>query len=322
MCSSYIDITFCSYFRDETIRTTTGHTKKMYEVHFPHIFTTSHPYETILPELEDALELPINSLSHVTHNEEARAIGEYQDLYTVFKAAPKFGKKYAWDGSPMGETYRSIGDEPTDRANYMKISSCNKVFPGSLSWWGISPREWKNDDLKKFEDVPHYLRLPPQSRYGNNEFTGELSDMLESYKRSREVHDVYLVIGGTLRYKREICYIVIACTRNDLKKNLRDFPCLSQSNQPILKLNGLVDSKGKGKVVNPQAVPVFIVNHVSPKDSWETLAFAFYFEDHSGLVCDREVIHHEKIAHTTDICVSKKPQINYKPWMCPNDLTS
>lgn len=295
----------------------------------------------------------------MTHDKQADDIEFYSSKGFAFESKAKKGKKYAWDGSPIGETYVAIysddesdddnsedesgddddgdvtiSDEPTDNSKYKKVWDHERVLPGSYSWWGISLQEWYDDasdstarrfqqKLKfEFEEVSGYLKSPPASPYGNNEFTGKLADVLECYRKSRGVadSDVYLVIGGTLRYKHEICYVVIVCTRKDTTRKLKDFPPLNARNQDVIELNGLVDEKGK--FVNPDAVPEFKLRHITKHINWESLAFAFYFSTSDELQCSSDMIKRLEIRHGEphENCTSKQP-LPYGQrgsWNCPN----
>ena len=72
--------------------------------------------------------------------------------------------------------------------------------------------------------VPGYLAAEPESPYGSVAFSIQLSDILRDYEKARNIQGarVCLKVGGTLRYRKEICYVVIVCLKDD--NELRDMP--------------------------------------------------------------------------------------------------
>ena len=193
---------------------------------------TTHTYPDDLRGNDGHTRIPIITLCHITHNREAALIQssvKAQQHYT-FKPAAKLGKQYEDDCLPLGETYRHL-----ERRIFSEIprSPDNPVFPGYYCWWGVSLTEWYRGDYPHGEhftsviqtlqrqgiEVAEYVAYDPKSRYGNNAFTIKFSDLLQSYKSSRidiqERRQIYLRVGGTLRYKYEICYVIIVCLQQD-----------------------------------------------------------------------------------------------------------
>ena len=82
----------------------------MTEVFFPNRFTVDkHSGKAPdmfpnYPEELNGISVPIEYLTHVTHDKKASEI--FQDGYFEFKARKKFGKTRAYDGSPCGESLR------------------------------------------------------------------------------------------------------------------------------------------------------------------------------------------------------------------------
>ena len=133
-------------------------------------------------------------------------------------------------------------------------------------------------------NVSGYLKTNSESCYGNNVFTASLSDLLISYKysriRSNELagpKQITLRVGGTLRYKHEICYVVIVCLEED--DPVTKYPSIYK--ERILKNNGLVSDDGNIK--DHSKIPEFKAQHIVKVGgrhnsfSWENVAFAFYF---------------------------------------------
>ena len=273
--------------------------------------------------------LPITSLSHITHNRQAAAI-RGNDGNLVFIPQAKVGKALGrYDGSPVGETFKATG-----QGTFMRIPPDHPVFPGQISWWGISSTNWHETELghnfrarlveskaiiPNLEEV-NYLKGVPDSRYGNHEFTVSLPDLMNSYKQSRtdcKGKEVCLKKAGTLRYKYEICYVIMVAMEGDVDSI---FP--SMFGEPCFKQNGLIDINGK--LINSSIIPGFQISHpftrcTNPWDnySWETLAFGLYFPNNPLVVlngCCREM----EIGHS--FCTSTKPCPGSYDWVCPNKL--
>ena len=301
------------------------------EVHFAE-YTTIHPWNE-LPEqwqhkegILRKVKVPIKNLFHVTHNGEADEICKEK---LEFKVCQKFGKVLGvYDGKKSpGESFRYNPGTGT----FIKISDTETVFPGFYSWWGIYPKEVDVGEGFTFVDkidevisqlqmakVVEYLKARPDSRYGNRAFICKFQNILAAYAQSRgtEVCNVYMRKGGTLRYKYEICYVVIFCIDGD-KEILSEFPQVSKP----FDTNGLTDDKGK--IINPSATPVFcpeyIMTDVAFKNySYETTSFAFYYPDESSLQIDPQQCFEDTVDHK--VCIKTKPRPGDCKFVCPNLL--
>ena len=197
--------------------------------------------------------LLIRYLSHVTHNLEADKIKKAEFLAS--KPHPKVGKQVGkYDGTPVSETYK-----PFQKDLFEKIYSEDPVFPGQLTWWGIN-MHWRqevghhgkafNEALERSSkmEVADYLKSEACSRYGNNEFIVPFHDLIKSYKESQTdcgVKDVYLKLGGTLRYKLEVYYVIIVAMAEEITddEELKEMP--SVHNKPPFVHNSCIDEDGK-----------------------------------------------------------------------------
>ena len=293
-----------------------------------------HNYPECLQRPNGYTQIPINTLCHVTHNKEAALIRssiETECCYT-FKPAAKLGKQYRDDHLPLGETYRHI-----ERRIFRNIprSQHDPVFPGYYCWWGVSTTKWYRECGESQPLVTQQLQRPEikvaefaayhsKSRYGNNAFTIQLSKLLLSYKHSRtdiqeRRHNIYLRVGGTLRYKYEICYVIIVCLQQD--HNLNDLATIDTRTQDIVIHNGLVD---KGKVVDYWQTPEFKAKYIisSVQDgrqyhnfSWEQVVFALYYPNEDfRLRCNVDTIREEDIEHP--FCISTQSAPGGR--RCPN----
>lgn len=302
---------------------------KRYEILFPQ-FTSQQPWREEANFYEKQEEtIPIFKLVHITHDVEAGSIQE-NNLFT-FISKMKVGKAYEKDGSPLGETYKEVAEN-----KYLEIprSKANPVFPGYWSWWGIDTRKWMGTEPKpnlstrvrmnhsSGSYAPGYLASPVGSCYGNNAFSIGLQDILSDYKQSRPDKpgkEICLKIGGTLRYRHEICYVVMVCMENDI----RHVPNITGPTPPF-DPNGLVDEHGL--VVDYSATPNFIIQSIVRKVGydyydWEQLAFSFYFpKEGQALMSTNVEVSMNSVTHNPPRCTSTIPKPAGGSWVCPNML--
>jgi hypothetical protein len=273
----------------------------------------------------------------VTHNREAgfiRSSVETQPCYT-FKPAAKLGKQYGDDRLPLGETYRHV-----EQRIFGKVprSEEDPVFQGYYCWWGLSTADWYKESSQNLLSiitrrpdiqVAEFAASPPKSRYGNNAFTIGFRELLLSYKRSRtdiqERRDIYLRVGGTLRYKYEVCYVVIVCLQHD--HSFDDLDIID--GQDIINHNGLLQ---RGKVVDYQQTPEFkakyIVSSMRNQSydwesfSWEQVVFALYYPSEDfRLCCNKDKVTEEHIEHNEyrSQCISTRAGPGGSR-LCPNKI--
>jgi hypothetical protein len=242
------------------------------------------------------------------------------------------GKAYLWDGSPMGESFQDAFLKPNNampqldplHQRYKHISNSESLMPqGFYSWWGIT---LTSSDKERLPDhlfnPPMYMQSPPKSLYGNREFSGDICKLLQCYQtshRSKKLPDVYLLQGGTLRYSHEICYVVIVCTEELTREpySLTGYPPLSCNS--VLDPCGLTDVNGKVIDFSGKKTPILHPKNLSTAESWESLAFAFYFPfAGQELRCNVGDLAEGTISH--DRCLKTVPPRPRTPWVCPNDL--
>jgi hypothetical protein len=270
----------------------------------------------------------------VTHNREAgliRSSVETQQCYT-FKPAAKLGKQYGDDRFPLGETYRHLEQRVFSE---VPRSEDDPVFLGYYCWWGLNTTDWYKESgqnlitRKPDVQVAEFAASPQKSRYGNNAFTIGLRELLLSYKHSRtdvQVQgDIYLRVGGTLRYRREICYVVIVCLQQD--HSFDDFNIIDR--QDIINHNGLLE---RGKVVDDWKIPEFkakyIVSSMRNQSydwepfSWEQVVFALYYPSEDfRLCCNKDEVTEKHVEHNEyrSRCISTRAGPGGSR-LCPNQI--
>ena len=311
------------------------------EVLFPNEFVSRNPWDdsadpiTYFPDNPLPATIPITKLVHITHAIEGRCIEKERGRRYEFSPKKKCGKSYEDNqGGGYGETYKYTGFD-TGFEMYEKIQCTDSVFPGYLSWWGIDVRDGyvgsklqqdvlQNEPSGRY--VAEYLKIPPNSPYGNVAFSIKLSDILKYYKNARNSdHDqVCLKVGGTLRYRYEICYVVIVCLIDDDDDALRDMPSVV-GRFPQFVSNGLVDDNGF--VIDRKKTPEFKADNIIKSikagedrtgrnrfnydyHSWEQLVFAFYFPTNGqNLVCNTKVKKTDEYPHFVGNCQTCKTRL-------------
>ena len=122
--------------------------------------------------------------------------------------------------------------------------------------------------------------------------------------------------AGTLRYRKEICYVILICANTDLP-TVEHLPPLTGKKRHVT-LNEMLDETGMWNGVDCN----FFYNKKSYEApaSWEHLVFAFYFGPNSNanhLVLERKS--YDTIPHPVKKCISKN-QIRRYQWVCPDEV--
>lgn len=304
------------------------------------MFTSAYPSPTITNTVPD-LAIPVTRLSHVTHNREEQQIAIKAKDQNIYQFCPtrKLGKAYSWTGYPIGESFRYCGlvetENGTQQQVYQYVSNTESVMPeGYYSWWSALAKLDENNlhpeilIARAFDKCPNYLTAPPSSQYGNREFSGDLYQLLRDYQKMYSpdpdnLTNVYLLVGGTLRYSHEICCIIIVCSechrQTDPLKGCPPIPLMNQvpagCQDPIFLPNGLTNALGQVNF-NQAAMPQFCPLHLNTWVSWANLTFAFYFDRQVKFLSHGLSVN--EIAHDKKRCFKKQPPP--VPWVCPNHL--
>ena len=244
------------------------------------------------------LPLPVSHLCHVTHREQEEQIKKNDPVF-CFKAKRKVGKSLnetdLEKGCYRGESYHSKQGKleiPDEDTLYDRIPAGEEIFPDFYSWWGLYVTNPPRGDQ---QTLPNYLKNPPDSIYGTRAFVIHFHDILKSYASARECspHEICLRVGGTMRYKHEIAYVIIVCTSND-EALIRYKPI--PMDDELIDMKGLVDEKGI--ITNYVCVPSFNTKYYNKALSYETLSFALYFPEQYDFRCYSNVIRVEDVEHT------------------------
>ena len=275
---------------------------------FENEFVTHLPWQEVGNVPRNPQEHEIVRLCHVTHYPQAQAItaqkAQLEELF--FLTNPKMGKcGYQFqDGSPLGESYRCNlkGLVPDENTPYTVVGPGQHLLPqGHYSWWGVEP----------VEDSP----------YGSYKFSVDIERILEAFKKSHTKKDQAPPLlkfrkAGTLRYKREICYVILVHASTDNDQHVCSLPPLTNQEEKFT-FGNVLDSKG---VFQPGAAPHHPpkfrkeLDKKKPPFYWENVAFAFYFSNPLQIAQDK--VDQDRVEHK--LCV--RSRWSHHGQKCPDEI--
>lgn len=280
------------------------------------------------------VQIPIRSLCHVTHNRQFIEIVSEQPGSFILKSHRKVGKSgyFNYDGSPVGHSFVAAEADgiPHDRSLYHCVGPEDNLLPGSFIWWSVDI----NDPLNPppgFRTSP--LFNPHNSPYGRNKIWGSFKDVLSAYQESFPCDEqgryptIQLRVGGTKRYKCEVCYVVIACaTYRDRE------PPLDNDVYPIWPpgRNMIRFNEDTNKVEWVDDIWITIRNSINFQDatpqhckqffSWDQYVFALHFnDDQHRMICQQSSFMHTGLFQ--HYCLRKIPHPHDRyNWVCPDEI--
>lgn len=268
------------------------------EMFYPKQFVTFFPWGECC-EFENSAFSEISEISHITHK---RNVVE-MDTGTRYRFQPreKYGKC-----SSFGESYRcdlTHIELPTAQTRYTHITDKQHVLPnGCYTWWGHSYMD--------------------NSIYGNKKLTTNFKSALGKFKYGQTSDldsDVFLRVGGTLRYKKEICYVIIVHTEAQTTDEIKRLPPLRDSDH--FRLNGFLYEDGR---VDWKSGTLEFISRSYVNGCFDHFALAFYFNDcNNSLYLDKQKVDISQVWHNK--CLRKiKVKSEFRPdpfkfWYCPDD---
>lgn len=323
---------FASYFKN-------SYHKRYEEVLFPKHHLSHLPWEKYDWDTETQgvaslqnFEVTVQTLHHVTHNKEFDEIYDSKRKVYWLRSNQKTGKsgyqQPLQDGSPFGHSFTAnFNEEPNKMSGpYTYINPEEPILPGSYIWWGVSI-----DEIHVPYVPPGYIASPPfkkphDSPYGNNMIYGSLKDALVSYQESFQPNPLHprieLRFGGTLRYKFEVCHVVIVCAVYD-----GEDPPLSREDYPMWEGEDKIKfDPYTNKVKRVDEIKINIRNGIKWRAdkkcgvSWDQIVFAFHFKDTTQpMIC--QGFNHREVGHSK--CTKTRhifnPNSGKTEWKCPND---
>ena len=136
--------------------------------------------------------------------------------------------------------------------------------------------------------------------------------------------------GGTLRYKHEICYVVIVCAEGHLTEGADDdYPVIDYATNPVIPANIQYEDNA-GRIVSVGEWSVTIRNGITTKRkdkrqsipywsySWDHYVFAFHYpaEDYR-LVLPSAHVEVENVEH--DFCIKREENL-HGSLICPDQM--
>lgn len=262
---------------------------------------------TNVPELREStkdIRVPFLRLAHITHDREARGIvnGNTCEFKVKQKLGRFSGRSFKWHIN-----------------QFVMVDSNTPLLEGYFSWWSPYAHDYKEEfrhfwsavELRRriLEQsqfplyVANYLKDPPESFYGNHVFHCDFKYLLNAYARSRSNSRICIKFGGILRYKYEMCHVLIICIYED------GLPFCPIENHGAFNTNGLTDDEGV--VIDPDAVadyhPMNIITWAAGKSfSYTTAAIGFYYPDENGLLrVEPTKWKRGLIGHQSSLCTKK-----------------
>ena len=259
---------FYRWFKTQLINKKLSH----YEVHFPH-FTHRHPWgetpdedenrlletdseatQSILKLDHGGVSIPIHSLSHVTHDENAEEINVEGEYYE-FSTNKKDGKLYSKHGNSWGQSWKYSPDktsydtslakevggdygkhESSDPRHayvqYDRISPGAKTLPGTYSWWGLHPHEEQTDS----KPVRSKSKVRSNAKVCSKHISilpHELQDAIKSLEKKSVYVPNYMAHTPTSRYGNN-------CFYSSFKDSLESYATSrkTETSQLCLKVGG------------------------------------------------------------------------------------
>ncbi len=314
------------------------------EVHFKRRHLPDHPSGGNLewpPNNDDRYEnrqINVDRFCHDTHEREYRQIRPQENGDCTTIPRMKTGKETY--GQLKGGTYTPKGDDTpaiiTGDTRYRVIETTEPVLPGFYIWWSIHVDNPDNND-----DLPPYIHNlsipfidPPESRYGSKRISITSLHLLQSYQHgfvNEGGHYPHLQFrnGGTLRYKLEICYVVIVSAEGHFTGADGDYPVIEYATNPVIPANVQYDDNGRITAVGQWSVIIrngkLTAGRIGKKRmpfkkfSWDHYAFAFHFpRDVQRMVIPSDhnpgSPHHVRV---DDVVHIKKEPIGNR-WGCPD----
>lgn len=280
------------------------------------------------------VELTIKSLCHVTHEEAFERIFKMNPHSYTLQAGRKKGKSgRKCDGSPTGDSFvaHDQSGTPSKASKYKYIKPSEDLLPGCYSWWSICiARQDMPKRASKFA-VSAPFSNPPGSPYGSRAIYASIKYVFESYQASLpkdpsgKLPKIQLRNGGTLRYRYEVCYVIIVCAENESTLQLGEYPLWEEGENKI-RFNGRT-----GAVSWVNSITVTFGNGMTNKEgkyySWDQFAFAFHYPDENHcMICPTMRFHNMKIEHNKKIreykifkCLKSGPIVPNGEFICPDE---
>ena len=214
------------------------------------------------PPFDKTFSFPITRVVHMTHSPDKDEI--WDDETARFEPQSRYSR----------DTVKARKSVTHNSYQYSPIYDGNHVLPGKYVWFGMKPSLPVDDDFEQHISDVEWARSE-RSRYGPWVFDLLYRDFINIYKhRITEYHPSERLCfrnGGTLRYKREICYVVVVTHTGDRLHS--SFPIVPIRAKPILFSEDLTTPP----CFHPRCVPVTKRGYQwSELADWDHVVFAVH----------------------------------------------
>ncbi len=269
------------------------------------------------------LTIDVSRFCHDTHIWHFELIRQHNGD-CVLNPKQKMGKEgYISNFNWLGASYTSKANYAiAEDTHYRRIQTYEAVLPGYYIWWAIDKRD--NPVTPPDIDVSDLFKNQPTSRYGSKRISITSLHLLQSYQdgfvnKSGHYPRLQFRNGGTLRYKREICYVVIVCAEGHFTGTDDDYPVIEYATNHVIPIPANIQDNGdNGRITSVGEWRVPITNGITRAQgvsySWDQYVFAFHYPTSEGRMClpSGIVQVHENIEH--DLCFKKIGRV------CPDKL--
>ena len=222
--------------------------------------------------------ITVTRLCHVTHSKEADEI-EQDDCFE-FKPKKKYGKNTS-NKRVSAIICRPTAKPPNEDTEYRVITKDEEVLPGCYSWWSIDSSCFPAKQNDSMIEGTNEFSLPYKSRYGNKKISGNITKLLQCYQEAVKLNSrwfygrsrlpkIVFRCGGTLRYNREVCKVIIICREDEL----HDYPILYN-----IECYSTYNAESQIELSGPLKLTIQngVMSSSGTRYSWDKYAFAFYF---------------------------------------------
>lgn len=269
--------------------------------------------------------IEVAQLCHVTHLEQFQQIRQPAGRSVKYELKPlmKMGKEgRIKEGCLIGASYTPSSPaaiSPNYRiipyTPYRIVPPTEPILPGHYIWWSVNQQyTGEHDDEDKY-DLSDMFSDPPTSIYGSKKISVMSFYLFRSYQAQFFQDGKYPMLefrnGGTLRYKREICYVTIVCAQGQFKGPLdkqypqvEGFPITYNNDGSVYFVTKWkINIRNGIKAINGKAI------------SWDHHVLAFHYPNGGmRMILQQGNVKEEKVEH--NFCL-KGRYINGK-FICPD----
>ncbi len=266
-------------------------------------------------------DINVRRLCHVTHMDRLERIRDQGGNFVLMpqqkmgkQKTQRSGESYTLEANDNLDDIPAENRNPDDDTPYRMIPTDEAVLPGYYIWWSIhktdnplTPREINVSDL---------FSNPRSSVYGDRMISTTSLHLLQSYQDGfiddvGHYPDLQFRNGGTLRYKHEICYVVIVCAKDRFTGADDDYPVMDAFNIVYAQQdNRVIETVERDwhVTIKNGITQVWQQRHppIRYKDfSYDHYVFAFHFDEYQTMTIQpNDANDVENVIHS--VCINQR----------------